>query len=119
MEHSTPGISLWLKRLSRVSAWGLLASVIVLVFSGWGITQTGLIYQITFGLVDRRLADSIHRATNGPLAVFFLAHVLINIRIAVTRRRPSHLWLIDSILGIIGIGLLGITIYMEYFRLGG
>jgi thiosulfate reductase cytochrome b subunit len=119
MEHSNSNINPWLKRISRASAWGLLAAVIVLVLSGWGITQTGVIYQITFGLVDRRLADSIHRATNVPLTVFFLAHVLLNIRIAISRRHPSRPWLTDSILGVIGIGILGIMIYMEYVRRGG
>lgn len=41
------------------SAWALLVIVIVLVVSGWGITQTGIIYRLTGGLVDRRLADAI------------------------------------------------------------
>jgi cytochrome b subunit of formate dehydrogenase len=109
----------WLKRLSRASAWALLAGVVVLVVSGWGITQTGIIFNVTFGLIDRRSADMIHRATNLPLAVFFLAHVLININLAVARSHPARAWLTNGLLIVIGLGLLAIAVYMEYFRVGG
>jgi hypothetical protein len=108
-----------LKRIARASAWALLASVIIAVVSGWGITQTGIIYRLTFGLIDRGVADAIHRATNVPMALFFLSHVFINIKLMISQRRPSRGLLTSSILGMIGTGLLAIVIYMEYFRLGG
>jgi uncharacterized membrane protein YwaF len=108
-----------LKRIARASAWALLAAVILAIVSGWGITQTGIIYRLTFGLIDRGVADTIHRAANLPLALFFLAHVFINIKLAISRRRPSKGALTASILGVVGAGLLAIMIYMEYFRLGG
>jgi thiosulfate reductase cytochrome b subunit len=111
--------NLWLKRLARVSAWVLLVGVIVLIISGWGITQTGVIHRLTGGLVDRRLADAIHRAANIPLALFFLLHVLINIRLNVSPKSPARVWLTNIILIVIGAGLMAITIYMEYFRRGG
>ena len=107
----------WLKRITRTSAWALLAGVVIQVVTGWGITQTGVIYKITFGLVDRRLADSIHRATNVPLVFFFLLHVLVNIRLAITTRRSFMNWLTNVILVVIGLAILGITVYMEYFRI--
>jgi cytochrome b subunit of formate dehydrogenase len=108
-----------LKRIAEASAWALLATVIVAIVSGWGITQTGIIYRLTFGLIDRGLADAIHRAANVPLAIFFLLHVFINIKLKVSQRSPSKGLLTSTILGIIGAGLLAIMIYMEYFRLGG
>jgi cytochrome b subunit of formate dehydrogenase len=108
-----------LKYLSRLSAWLLLATVVVLVISGWGITQTGVIYKLTFGLVDRRLADAIHRATNLPLAIFFLLHVLINIRLAIKIRRRLVAWLVNGVLIVVGSCIIGVVVYMEYFRLGG
>ena len=109
----------WLKYLSRLSAWLLLAAVVILGISGWGITQTGVIYKLTFGLIDRRLADAIHRATNLPLAVFFLLHVLINIRLAIKIRRRSVAWLVNGALIVVGGCIIGVVVYMEYFRLGG
>jgi cytochrome b subunit of formate dehydrogenase len=111
--------NLWLKRGARTSAWVLLVGIIVLIVSGWGITQTGVIHSLTGGLVDRRLADAIHRGANVPLAFFFLSHVLINIKLAVSRNNPSRAWLTNAILILIGACFMAVTIYMEYFRLGG
>jgi succinate dehydrogenase/fumarate reductase cytochrome b subunit len=109
----------YLKRIARLSAWVLLVTVIVVVVSGWGITQTGIIYRLTFGLIDRGLADAIHRAANVPLALFFLLHVLTNMKLKISQRSPSWEWLTNSVLVVIGAGLLAIMIYMECFRLGG
>jgi cytochrome b subunit of formate dehydrogenase len=109
----------YLKRIAKASAWALLVTIIVVIVSGWGITQTGIIYRLTFGLIDRGLADAIHRATNVPLALFFLSHVFINIKLIISQRSPSKGLLTSSILGVTGAGLLAIMIYMEYFRLGG
>jgi hypothetical protein len=108
-----------LKRIAQASAWALLAAVIVAIVSGWGITQTGIIYRLTFGLINRGVADTIHRAANVPLALFFLSHVFINIKLTISQRSPSRGLLTSTILGVVGAALLAIMIYMEYFRLGG
>jgi hypothetical protein len=108
-----------LKRIARASAWALLATIIVAVVSGWGITQTGIIYRLTFGLINRGLADAIHRATNVPLALFFLSHVFINIKLMISQRNRARGLLTSILLGVVGGGILAIVIYMEYFRLGG
>jgi len=121
-ETSTPKndrVKYWLKITARASAWALLAAVIVLVFTGFGITQTGAIFRFPFGLVDRRAADTIHRAINGPLAFFFLCHVMANIRLAVSSRRSYLIWLVNGILIVVGIGLMVLVVYLEYFRTGG
>lgn len=104
-----------LRRLARASAWLLLVSIVVLVVTGWGITTTGIIYRATFGLMDRRLADAIHRATNLPLAVFFLSHVLINIRLAIARRNPRRVGLINGILIVAGVLMMALFLYVEYW----
>lgn len=109
----------WLKIAARASAWALLAGIVVLMVSGFGITQTGVIYRLTGGLIDRRVADAIHRAANVPVAFFFLCHVLINIRLMITRKKPSSAWLTNTILIVVGAGLMVIMVYMEYFRRGG
>jgi hypothetical protein len=102
-----------------ISAWLLLAGVVVLIFSGWGITQTGVIYRLTGGLIDRRLADTIHRDANVPLAFFFLSHVFINISLMVTRKNPSLSKVVNVLLIVAGIGLMVLMVYMEYIRRGG
>jgi thiosulfate reductase cytochrome b subunit len=113
----TAGI--WLKRIARISSWLLLVCVVILVVSGWGVTQTGVIHKITFGLVDRRVADAIHRATVFPLAFFFLLHVFINIRLSLKSRRNYVKQIVTWALLVFGALILGIVVYMEYFRLGG
>lgn len=115
----TGNAKVWLKKLSRGSAWALLIVIIILLVSGWGITQTGVIYSITFGLIDRGLADSIHRAANIPLVIFFLVHVMTNIKLATLSKRLYLEWIINGILIAVGIGLLIIVVYLEYFRIGG
>jgi len=104
-----------LKFLSRISAWLLLATAVVLVFSGWGITRTEIIYKVTFGLVDRRLANYIHRFTNIPLAIFFLSHLFINIRLLINRKVPHRIRIIDGILIFAGLLLILIVLYMEFW----
>ncbi len=103
----------YLRAVSRISAWLLLATVAVLVFSGWGITQTDVIYRITFGLMDRGTANAIHRATNIPLAVFFLSHVMANIRGMVNTKKKPVVWTTDILLTLAGTALLVIFILME------
>jgi hypothetical protein len=109
----------WLKKIAGISSWLLLVSVAVLVVSGWGITQTGVIYRITGGLIDRRLANEIHRASILPLAFFFLAHVLINISLGIKGKRPYLKQILNWVLPAMGAAILALVIYMEYFRLGG
>jgi hypothetical protein len=109
----------WWKISAGASAWALLACVLIIIVSGWGITQTGIIHRLTGGLVDRRLADAIHRNANIPLSFFFLAHVLMNIRLKISPKTRAGAWLTNIVLIVVGIGLLAVTVYMEYFRLGG
>jgi len=105
----------YLKRVARVSAWLLMVGIIVLLISGWGITRTEVIYKVSFGLIDRGAADSIHRAIQVPVAVFFITHVLTNVRLRLPSRRLRKTWLFDGILVTIGACLLGGVVYMEYY----
>ena len=102
----------WLKLVSRISAVLLLITVVILIISGWGITQTGIIYKLSFGLIDRRTADVIHRAIDIPLGVFFLTHVFANIRLLIRTNKPALIWLTDVLLVLAGLGFLAIFIIM-------
>jgi hypothetical protein len=105
--------------IARASAFLLLFGVIVLVITGWGITQTGVIYNLSHGLIDRRVADSIHRGMNLPLILFFLAHVMSNIKLASYRQRATENWLINGIMIRFSIYIMAVVVYMEYFRRSG
>ncbi len=108
-----------LKKTARLSAWALLIGLIVLMVSGWGISQTGVVHRVTFGLIDRKLADSIHRATNTPITFFFLVHVLVNIKLAISARHPSRSWLTNTVLIVAGIAIFAMALYLDVFRKGG
>jgi hypothetical protein len=99
---------------SRLCAWLVLASAFIMMFSGWGITRTEIIYKLTFGLIDRRMANFIHRFSNIPLAVFFSGHLLINIRLIIFRKIPDKIRLIDGIFIFIGLFITFTVIYMEF-----
>ena len=104
-----------LKIISRISAWLLLVAAVILIFSGWGITRTEIIYKVTFGLIDRRLANYIHRATNIPLSIFFLSHLFINIRLMLFRKIPHKIRIFDGILIVAGTLLVLVVLYMEFW----
>jgi cytochrome b subunit of formate dehydrogenase len=108
-------MKIWLRKIANISAWLLLASVVVQVISGWGITHTDIIYRFSFSLIDRRLADAIHRGSVIALAFFFLVHVLINIRLKITSRRRLIVWMANGVLIAVGIGIIALVVYMEYF----
>ena len=114
LASETPKSVQWLRRLSRISAWLLLATIAVLVVSGWGITRTDIIYKASFHLIDRAVADTIHRASNLPLMFFFLSHVLINIRLLLTGKKTKQNWFIDGGLIVVGLALMGVFVYVEY-----
>jgi hypothetical protein len=112
--EAEPKTILWVKRLAWASAWLLLITVGILIISGWGITHTESIYKATLGLVDRRLADSIHKAANIPIAVFFLCHVLATLKLRFYRRNPHTSRFTDGILILVGILALALVLYMEF-----
>ncbi|MFC2018353.1 hypothetical protein ACFLU4_00130 [Chloroflexota bacterium] len=104
----------WRKRLSRWSAWTLLVIVLINLFSGWGITRSGIIYQASLGLVDRGLANQIHRLSQLPMVIIFLIHVLANVS-AIFSRRWQRTWPVDALLAVMGLGIVGLALYLEYF----
>ncbi len=110
---------LWLRRLARAGAWGLLAGTVLLVISGWGITHTDIIYRLSFGLINRLTADTIHRGSVIALVFFFLVHVLINIKLKITSRRTWVVWLTNGVLIAVGLSIIALVVYMEYFANGG
>jgi hypothetical protein len=104
--------SMW-KLIARVSAWLLLVALIISVVSGWGITRTGVIYKISFGLIDRGRADAVHRATQVPMMAILLVHVLVNAKVGLSGRFPRAITAVNIILILIGALVLAGAIYME------
>ena len=103
-----------LRLAARVSAWLLLAFIFISVISGWGITRTEVIYTASIGLIDRGLANDIHRFIQAPMAATFLTHILLNIRLALTSRLRTLSLPISIVLAFIGMALFMLVLYMEF-----
>ncbi len=101
---------LTLKRIARLSAWLLVAAIIVSILSGWGITRTEIIYQASFGLVNRGVANAIHRGLQVPMAAILLVHVLANVKLSLSRYRAG---VVNAVLVAIGLALIAVVVYME------
>ena len=91
----------------------LLVTIVVSAISGWGITRTGVIYKISFGLIDRGRADAIHRDTQVPMIAILLVHVLANAKVGLSGRFPRAITAVNIILILIGVLVLAGAIYME------
>jgi hypothetical protein len=103
---------IYLSWIARASAWLLIPAIIVVAISGWGITHTATIYKASFHLIDRGMADRIHRDVQLPMAVMVTMHVLINLRLKLPFRSAKISWLFHIIFIILGVGLLIGVIYM-------
>ncbi len=101
---------LTLKRIARLSAWLLVVAIIVSVLSGWGITRTEIIYQASFGLVNRGVANAIHRGLQVPMAAILLVHVLVNAKLSLSRYGAG---VVNAVLVAIGLALIAAVVYME------
>jgi hypothetical protein len=103
-----------LKKLAQVSAWALLALVLLTAIAGYGITNTSLIYRLSFELIDRGAANSLHRWSQPVLAAVVLTHILTNIRLRLPRAFLDKILLTDSLLVIIGLTVMGIVLYLAF-----
>jgi len=104
-----------LKQVAHLSAWGLLIGVVILAISGWGITHTEIIYRASFGLIDRGVANSIHRTSNIPVAALFLTHVLSMVRLRLPPRYLKRAWLANTLIIATGASIFSLAIYIEFF----
>ena len=98
------------ERVSKWSAW-LLVIVLVLEFiSCYGISHFR-IFRVIIGKAD---AFKLHQ-TIQPLAVFFvLAHLLPQIRRLALRFKVKRMYLVDTILFLLLIGLSGGSFYLFF-----
>jgi uncharacterized membrane protein YgdD (TMEM256/DUF423 family) len=104
-----------LRLIARISAWLLLAGIIVLLVSGWGITHTEIIYKASFHLIDRGLANRIHHDVQIPMAAILITHVFANLRLNLRSRSKKKSWLFNSVLIVLGVCFLVGVVYMERY----
>jgi len=79
-------LNTFLIKLNRFSGWALLVLIIAFIISGYGITK---------GIVDPVKAKRLHEVILPiPTFIFFVIHIGINIKLALTRwRLGSQKWI--------------------------
>ncbi len=76
----------WQRLSKRIIHWLLLALAVVLLITGLGITEYGIVERLSFGLLTKNLAHKIHTAPG--LWISFL--VLLALHIFFSLRRAKN-----------------------------
>ncbi|MFC1644951.1 hypothetical protein ACFL08_02920 [Patescibacteria group bacterium] len=62
--------------IMRVSNYSLLATSVLMILSGYGITKHRLIEKITFGLLNKPTSFSLHSYLGVAFIVLLIAHIV-------------------------------------------
>lgn len=61
-------------------SYALLAATVLMIISGLGITEYGIISFLTFGFFDKFVSFKIHTILWGPFCILFIIHIWLVIR---------------------------------------
>ncbi|MBW2971447.1 hypothetical protein KY359_00275 [Candidatus Woesearchaeota archaeon] len=75
----------FVRKLGRFCAWAIIVLMFIYFISGWGMTKSSMIYNLTGGLLDRGASARLHNYLILPMAFAFLCHTLVAIRFAMIR----------------------------------
>jgi thiosulfate reductase cytochrome b subunit len=67
--------------LRKVIAWLLLASSLLLLITGLGIAEYGIIRIVTLGIFDKANSSFLHPLLWGPFLVLLILHVALARRV--------------------------------------
>jgi hypothetical protein len=106
-------VGYYVLKVNRVIVWILLALMVILIISGYGLTKPTLINSLTFGLVDHQTAFDLHSWLDLPLFVLLAIHVLIEVRVSLVRWGFRHRRLLNVLLLLLGSVCLLFIFYIE------
>ena len=69
-----------LNNLKKIIHWTLLGIIIIYIISGLGIVYSGIIEQITLGVLTKNLAYEIHIHLPIPFLIILIAHIILNLK---------------------------------------
>jgi succinate dehydrogenase/fumarate reductase cytochrome b subunit len=105
----------YLKRFNRLLAVPTLILFIVLVISGYGITNPLVVSELTGGLfADRYLSLRIHTAVVLPALILLTIHILIAIRSTLIRWGVRDGNLLNAFLILLGAFAITLLVLMQY-----
>jgi len=64
-----------IRAIGRVCGWVTMALALVTLLTGYGITQYRVVDPLTFGILNKAMAQRWHAYTDVPFLVFMLSHV--------------------------------------------
>jgi len=68
----------WLKWLKQIVRWSLLIVTLLYILTGFGITEFRTVDSITFGLLDKAQAFTIHTNLEIPFLTLLAFHMLFS-----------------------------------------
>ena len=103
----------YLVKFNRLIVWILLALIVVLIVSGYGLTKPTLINMLTFGLIDHQTAFDLHSLLDLPLFILLTIHVLIEVKLSLMRWGFKNWRLLNSLILLLGSVCLLLVLYIE------
>lgn len=100
-------------RINRLIVWLLLAFMILLTVTGYGLTKPNLMYSLTGGLIDYWTAQYLHSLLDMPLLLLLLVHVVIEIKFSFTRWGFKSRKLLKVLMLLLGSIFLVMILYVE------
>ncbi|MBN1438654.1 MAG: hypothetical protein JW929_04515 [Anaerolineales bacterium] len=64
-----------IRRVGRFFGWLGLALLLFTLLTGYGISDFRIVTPLTFGLVNKAVAQRLHAYTEAPMMAFLAAHV--------------------------------------------
>ena len=107
----------FLTKFNRVLVWLTLVLSVVFLISGYGITNPGLIRELTGGVFTRAISLNLHLNLAFPVLALLTIHVLIGAKSALARWGVKQGRLLNVFLILLGIFTLTLLLLMQYFVL--
>jgi len=107
----------YLIKFNRILVWITLILLVVIILSGYGITNPGFVSDLTGGVFTRAFSLSTHIRLVFVLLILLTLHVLIGAKTALVRRGVRDGLLLDSFLIVLGFFAVALLVLMQYYVL--
>jgi succinate dehydrogenase/fumarate reductase cytochrome b subunit len=104
----------YLVKFGRFCAWSLIVFIFLYFISGWGVTRSGAVYNLTGGLLNRQTSFWLHDILTLPMAFAFLCHTLIAIRYALIRWNVKNREVLNYVFLGVGVVLFALVCWVYF-----
>lgn len=68
-----------IRKIKKIVQYLLLAIIILMILTGLGITQPGIIGSLTFGILEKMPSFRLHYFLWGPFVIILIVHVYLSL----------------------------------------